>query len=133
MEDKDARLLNGLALAYMGDAVYEVYIREYLLDKGDTKPNFLHHKATDYVSAKAQAGLVQQMLDESLLTDEEITYFKRGRNAKSHSKAKNADRSTYSKSTGFESLFGYLYLTKQVDRLAEIVQWCIKQVDKTEE
>lgn len=128
MEEKDAKLLNGLALAYMGDGIYEMYIRHYLLEQGDTKPNQLHRKATKFVSAKAQARLIQKMVDESVIKEEEVTYFKRGRNAKSHTKAKNVDVATYNKSTGFEALFGYLYLTKQQERLKELIEWCIQDV-----
>ena len=104
---KDWHLLNGLTLAYMGDGIYELYIRQHVLRTGKTKPNILHREATRYVSAKAQANLIQQMLDnESFLTEEELEYFKRGRNAKSHTKAKNADVITYRMSTGFEARIG---------------------------
>ncbi len=130
MEAKDAKLLNGLALAYMGDGIYEVYIREHLLSQGDTKPNQLHVKATQYVSAKAQARLIDLMFEQDILSDEEADYFKRGRNAKSYSKAKNASAADYSKSSGFESLMGYLYLTNQHDRLEELIQWCISSVEE---
>jgi len=133
MEKKDAKLLNGLALAYMGDGIYELYIRHYLLEQGDTKPNKLHQKATKYVSAKAQARLIQKMVDETIITEEEVNYYKRGRNAKSHTKAKSVDISTYNKSTGFEALFGYLYLTAEQERLEELVQWCIQEINLHEE
>lgn len=135
MSDKNWQLLNGLALAYVGDAAYEVYIRDHLLNKGWTKPNDLHRRATHYVSAKAQAALMHAMLDQpDFLSEEEIDIYKRGRNAKSHTTAKNADVTTYRISTGFEALFGYLHLTKQVDRLDELVRWCIQQVeDKQDE
>lgn len=128
---KDWHLLNGLTLAYMGDGIYELYIRQHVLRTGKTKPNVLHREATRYVSAKAQANLIQQMLDsESFLTEEELEYFKRGRNAKSHTKAKNADVITYRMSTGFESMIGYLYLSGQKDRLDEVIAWCIQQVEE---
>lgn len=130
MQAKDAKLLNGLALAYMGDGVYDLYIRKHLLNKGDTKPNQLHKKATRYVSARAQASLIDQMQASNLLTDDEASYYKRGRNAKSYSKAKNASAADYSKSSGFEALIGYLYLTDQVDRLEEIITWCIQTVEE---
>ncbi|WP_425270348.1 Mini-ribonuclease 3 [Marinilactibacillus kalidii] len=131
MKPKDAELLNGLALAYMGDAAYEQLVREHLLTNGQTKPNQLHRLATNYVSAKAQAWLIDALLEEELLTSEEIDYYKRGRNAKSYSKAKNTDGSTYNKSSGFEAVMGYLYLTKQEDRLHELIGLCISKVDKT--
>lgn len=125
---KDYKQLNGLALAYVGDAVYEVYIRDYLVAQGQTKPNTLHKMATHYVSAKAQAFLIQEMLTASLLTEEELLIYKRGRNAKSHTSAKNADITTYRVATGFETLIGYLHLTDQLVRLEELIFWCIQKV-----
>ncbi|SFC71616.1 ribonuclease-3 family protein [Alkalibacterium subtropicum] len=128
----DPKQLNGLALAYMGDAVYEQAIREHLIYSGKTKPNRLHVSATGYVSAKAQAYLIEKMTEELLLTDEERDYYKRGRNAKSYSKAKNADSKTYSQSTGFEALIGFLYLTGKADRLQELISWCIEKIEAIE-
>ncbi|WP_313627857.1 Mini-ribonuclease 3 [Enterococcus italicus] len=125
---KDYRQLNGLALAYVGDAIYEVYVRDYLIQSGLTRPNQLHKTATHYVSAKAQAKLIQQMNEQALLTDEEQDIFRRGRNSKSYTSAKNADIITYRISTGFEALIGYLHLTGQKERLEELVQWCIEKV-----
>lgn len=125
---KDYRQLNGLALAYVGDAIYEVYVRDYLIQSGLTRPNQLHKTATHYVSAKAQAKLIQQMNEQELLTEEEQDIFRRGRNSKSYTSAKNADIITYRISTGFEALIGYLHLTGQKERLEELVQWCIEKV-----
>ena len=125
---RDYRQLNGLALAYVGDAIYEVYIRDYLVSQGQTRPNQLHHMATHYVSAKAQAMLIQGMLDAEILTTEEQDFYRRGRNSKSHTSAKNADITTYRISTGFEALMGYLHLTEQKDRLEELIEWCIQYV-----
>lgn len=130
MNEKDAKLLNGLALAYMGDAVYETTIREYLLSVGQTKPNQLHHMATEYVSAKAQASIMAALLEEGFISEEEEGYYKRGRNSKINTKAKNTDIHTYLQSTGFEALMGYLYLTKQNERLDELIEWSIKFIDK---
>ncbi|MFD2730021.1 Mini-ribonuclease 3 [Enterococcus camelliae] len=125
---KDYRQLNGLALAYVGDAIYEVYVRDYLIQSGLTRPNQLHKTATHYVSAKAQASLIQKMQNQQLLSEEEQEIFRRGRNSKSYTSAKNADIITYRISTGFEALIGYLHLTKQTERLEELVQWCIEKV-----
>ena len=122
--------MNGIALAYMGDAIYEVYVRRHLLDQGLTKPNKLHHTATHYVSAKAQAFLIDQMKAQNLLSETEQAYFHRGRNAKSYTSAKNTSVVTYRISTGFEALFGYLYLSGQKDRLDELAAWCIKTVEE---
>lgn len=130
---RDYTQLNGLALAYVGDAIYEVYIRDYLVAQGQTKPNQLHRMATYYVSAKAQAMLIQAMLAEELLNEDELNMYKRGRNAKSHTSAKNADITTYRTATGFESLMGYLHLTEQKERLEELIAWCIQKVSEQDE
>ncbi|MCC4357767.1 Mini-ribonuclease 3 [Limosilactobacillus reuteri] len=129
MVQADYRQLNGIALAYLGDAAYEVYIRQHLLTKGISKPTKLQHIATHYVSAKAQAALIDLMKEDELLSDEEWLYFKRGRNANSHTHAKNTSVMTYRISTGFEAVMGYLKLAGKEERLAELAQWCIKQVE----
>ena len=94
-----------------------------------SKPNRLQKKATSYVSAKAQAGLIKLMEDQDKLTDEEWEFFKRGRNANSYTHAKHTSVITYRISTGFEALMGYLKLSGQQERLNELCTWCIKQVD----
>lgn len=125
----DVNLINGIALAFEGDAVYSTYIRKHLIMTGQTKPNQLHRLATYYVSAKAQASLIQAMLDAQLLTEEEEAIYRRGRNASSHTKAKNTDILTYRVSTGFEAVMGYLHMTDQIDRLEELIDWCIAFVE----
>lgn len=129
MIDTDYKQVNGIALAYLGDAAYEVYIRQHLIQDGLTKPTKLHHIATHYVSAKAQAALVDLMKEDQLLSEIEWDYFKRGRNANSHTHAKNTSVLTYRISTGFEALMGYLKLSGQTDRLSELAAWCIEQVE----
>ena len=130
MTEKNWKLLNGLALAYMGDGIYEVYVRNHVMQKGLTKPNLLHATATKFVSAKAQARLMQQMLEqENFLTEEELEIYKRGRYSKSHTVAKNADVGTYRIATGFEALMGYLYLSGQQARLEELINWCLQRVE----
>ncbi|MCC4368854.1 Mini-ribonuclease 3 [Limosilactobacillus reuteri] len=129
MVQVDYRQLNGIALAYLGDAAYEVYVRQHLLTKGISKPTKLQHIATHYVSAKAQAALIDLMKKDELLSDEEWSYFKRGRNANSHTHAKNTSVMTYRISTGFEAVMGYLKLAGKEERLAELAQWCIEQVE----
>lgn len=132
--EKNWFLLNGLTLAYMGDAAYEVYIRQHLLEKGLTKPNQLHKQATFYVSANAQAMLMGKMLEqEGFLSEEESDIYRRGRNAKSYTKAKNTKVETYRISTGFEAMLGYLQLTGRKERLEELIQWCIQTVEETNE
>ncbi|MCR1878279.1 Mini-ribonuclease 3 [Limosilactobacillus reuteri] len=129
MVQVDYRQLNGIALAYLGDAAYEVYVRQHLLTKGISKPTKLQHIATHYVSAKAQAALIDLMKKDELLSDEEWSYFKRGRNANSHTHAKNTSVMTYRISTGFEAVMGYLKLAGKEERLAELAQWCIEQAE----
>ena len=126
----DVNLINGIALAFEGDAVYSMYIRRHLIFQGLTKPNQLHREATKYVSAKAQANLISLMLEEGILTEKEEDIYKRGRNANSHTKAKNADIVTYRMSTGFEAVMGYLHMTGAIERLAELIDWCIKRVEE---
>ena len=128
-EAVDYNQLNGIALAYYGDAVYETPIRRHLLALGITRPNRLQHHATRYVSAKAQAGLIALMKSDHFLKPEEIRVFKRGRNAKSYTHAKNTRVITYRISTGFEAVLGYLALADQDERVKQICQWCIRQVD----
>jgi len=123
------RQLNGLDLAYLGDAVYETFIRQHLLAQGITKPGQLQRRAKEYVSAKAHAALFALMEQDELLNEEELYFFKRGRNANSHTKAKNTDVVTYRISTGFEALMGYLHASEQFERLDEIINWVFEQVE----
>jgi len=125
----DVNLINGIALAFEGDAVYSMYIRRHLIFQGLTKPNQLHREATKYVSAKAQAYLISLMLEEGILTEKEEDIYKRGRNANSHTKAKNTDIVTYRMSTGFEAVMGYLHMTEAIDRLEELIDWCIRKIE----
>ena len=127
----DVNLINGIALAFEGDAVYSMYIRRHLIFQGLTKPNQLHREATKYVSAKAQANLISLMLEEGFLTEKEEDIYKRGRNANSHTKAKHTDIVTYRMSTGFEAVMGYLHMTGAIERLEELIDWCIVRVENT--
>lgn len=122
--------LNSLALAYMGDAVFEQYVRYRVLQSGKVKPNLLHREAKNYVSAKAQANVVHQLLKDDFFTDTEKAVFMRGRNAKSGTIPKNTDVQTYRYSTGFEAVIGYLYLTNELSRLEEIVRFTFQIVEK---
>ncbi|MFM0855039.1 Mini-ribonuclease 3 [Streptococcus suis] len=126
----DVNLINGIALAFEGDAVYSMYVRRHLIFKGLTKPNKLHGEANKYVSAKAQASLISALLEAQLLTKKEEEIYKRGRNTNSHTKAKNADVVTYRMSTGFEAVLGYLHMTEQMERLEELVGWCIDKIER---
>ncbi|EMB78344.1 hypothetical protein SMU50_05518 [Streptococcus mutans 5SM3] len=125
----DVNLINGITLAFEGDAIYSTYIRKHLIFQGLTKPNQLHRKTTRYVSAKAQAMLITKMLEAQLLSEKEEDIYRRGRNANSHTKAKNTDVVTYKMSTGFEAVMGYLHMTEQIKRLEELIDWCIQTVE----
>ncbi|MBU0905522.1 MAG: Mini-ribonuclease 3 [Firmicutes bacterium] len=125
LRNADVKQLNSLALAYMGDAVLEQYVREHLLRSGRVKPNTLHKEATKYVSAKAQAKVVHNMLEAKFLSEEEEAILRRGRNAKSGTVPKNTDLQTYKYSTGFEAVIGSLYLQGQAERVREIIERAI--------
>ncbi|MED4891452.1 MULTISPECIES: Mini-ribonuclease 3 [Heyndrickxia] len=125
----DPKQLNSLALAYMGDAVYEEYIRHHVLLQGKTKPNRLHREAIRFVSAKAQAQVLKQMMNEDLLTEEETAIVRRGRNAKSGTVPKNTDVQTYRHSTAFEALIGYHYLSGSRERMEALIEKAIDIVE----
>ncbi len=118
---------NGLTLAYIGDAVYELYIREYVINQGFTKVNKLHKEVIKYTSGNAQARFMHYFLENNILTDEEITYFKRGRNSHVNSSRKNMELKDYLDATGFEALIGYLYLSNNQERLKELITIAIEK------
>lgn len=126
----DVKQLNSLALAYMGDAVLEQFVRKHLIKSGRVRPNILHKEATQYVSAKAQATIVREMLNTGFLTAEEEAELRRGRNAKSGTVPKNTDVQTYHYSTAFEAVIGSLYLSEQTERLQEVLQFSLEFIDK---
>ena len=112
--------MNNLVLAYLGDAAFELYIREYLINKGIARVNDLQKLSLNYISAKSQRTILELLESENIFTEEEILIIKRGRNASSH-RSKNTDIITYKKSTGLECLIGYLYLNDQ-KRYLEIME-----------
>lgn len=115
----DARQLNPLVMAFVGDAVFELVVRTYLVSSNtELSAHKLHVKAISYVKAHAQSEFIKKI--EKDLTEEELAIYKRGRNAKSATVPKNADVQEYRTATGFEALVGYLYLTNQEDRLLQI-------------
>jgi ribonuclease-3 family protein len=120
---KEAKHLNPLVLAYIGDAVYEVFIRQYMISMPNHRPHHLHKQASQFVSARAQARALTEWLP--ILTEEEIDIVKRGRNAKSGSVPRNADVLDYRHSTAFECLIGYLYYEKQFERLNALLNMAI--------
>lgn len=115
----DINTLSGSTLAYLGDAVWSLLVREYLIELGYNKPKSLQVKSVKYVSAKAQAYFYEQLTAQAYFTEEEETMYRRGRNYKSQSTPKNTDIATYHSSTGFEALFGYLYITNQQGRIEQ--------------
>ena len=115
----DVNTMSPLNWAYIGDSVYELYIRLYLVNTTNLKPHKLHIEAIKYVKAGAQAKILSEL--EKNLTEQEKEIVKRGRNAENHHLPKNATLQEYTYSTGFEALIGYLYLTKQDERLKEIL------------
>lgn len=118
--------VNVLVLAYMGDTIYENYVRKYLINKGISNVNDLQHEAISYVSAKSQAKYLQDMLDTNFLSDEEIDIVKRARNNKNNSHPKNCDIVTYKYATGLEALIGYLELDNKKERINEIMNFILK-------
>lgn len=122
-DEKDARLLSPLVWAYVGDSVYELYVRTRLVNSSNAKPHKLHLESIKYVKAKSQADILDRIKDK--LSEEELEIVRRGRNTENHHVAKNASVADYSQSTGFEALIGYLYLTKNDERLKEILDMCI--------
>ena len=125
LESRDYRSLNALTLAYIGDCVFDLIIRTVVVFRNHKQVNDLHKKTTGFVKAETQAELMQILLDMEILTEEEKAVYKRGRNTKSHSVAKNASVAAYRKATGFEAMLGYLYLTGQMDRILELTKTVI--------
>ena len=119
-EKKDIRTYSPLALAYIGDGVYELIVRNMILQDANRSANQLHRAAVKYVKAPAQAAMMDGLLP--LLSEEEESVYRRGRNANPHTVAKNASRTDYRKATGFESLIGFLYMTEQFDRMFLLVK-----------
>nr|WP_300003300.1 ribonuclease III domain-containing protein [Tissierella sp.] len=123
LSEEDIKMMGPLQLAYVGDACYELMVRTYLLDK-NLSVNNLHRETIRYVKAKSQALIVHSL--EEILTEKEKSVIKKGRNTKTNSNPKNADLIDYKYSTGFEALFGYLYLSNQEERLSEIFNQIIQ-------
>lgn len=123
-EKLDVDMMSPLVWAYVGDSVYELYIRNHLVNTTKLKPHKLHIESIKYVKAKAQAEILEKLTEH--LTEKEKDIVRRGRNAENHHLPKNATVQDYMYSTAFEALIGYLYLTKQDERLKEILELCIK-------
>ncbi len=123
--------INVITLAYLGDAVYELFIREYLIKKGIAKVTDLQTEAIRYVSAKKQSEFLTSLIEKDFFDEFEITIIKRGRNYKRDSHPKNTDIITYKMSTGLECLIGYLYLNNKIDRIKQIMNMIVR--DNNEE
>ena len=122
---EEERQLNPLVLAFIGDGVYEVFIRSYIIDRNRNMPvHKLHIKTISYVRAHEQSNFMNQLIE--LLNEEELSIYKRGRNAKSGTIPKNADVREYRNATGFEALIGYLYLIDDKERLEELLNRCVE-------
>jgi ribonuclease-3 family protein len=121
----DLNLINVITLAYIGDAIYELYVREYLIKRGIAKVEELQKESVKYVSAKSQCKILSYLIDNNLLTEIELDVVKRGRNYKRTSHPKNTGIITYKMSSGFEAMIGYLYLDNNKDRLNEIMNYIL--------
>lgn len=116
---------NMLVLAYLGDSIYEIYIRKYLMDKNISKVKDLQKESIKYVSAKGQADYLKQMIDNNFLIQSELDIVKCARNHKNNHKPKNTDIITYKNATGLEALIGYLYLNDKKDRINDIMNYIL--------
>ena len=123
----DVKTYSPLTLAYMGDGVFDLIIRSVVVGKGNTKASQLHQRTSQIVKAHSQAVLIETLVP--YLTEEEMDVYRRGRNAKSPTMAKNASMSDYRKATGLEALIGYLYVTDQFERAVELVRLGLSKTD----
>lgn len=125
-KDVDLRSYSPLTLAFLGDCVYDIIIRTVVVERGNRAPQGLHKKKSYLVNAKTQKELIESIQD--ILTPEEEDIYRRGRNAKSYTTAKNASVGDYRKATGFEALIGYLYLDDKMDRVFFLVKEGLKRI-----
>ena len=129
LKEVDIRAYSPLTLAYIGDCVYDLVSRTVVVERGNEPANKLHKKTVAYVKAQTQASMIEALLP--YLTEEEEAVYKRGRNAKSYTSAKNASIGDYRKATGMEALVGYLYLTGQEARIMELIKTGLKELSMT--
>ena len=128
-DNVDVRMYSPLTVAFMGDCVFEIVIRSIVVERGNRQAGSLHKIKSSVVNAKVQARMIEALMEE--LTEEERAVYKRGRNAKPHTVAKNASVNDYRKATGLEALFGYLYLNGQEDRILELTKRGLELVNIT--
>ena len=127
LQDKDIKTISPLVFAYIGDSVYDLIIKSILVGRGNIPVNNLHKKASSLVKAEAQVRMYNAIKD--IFVDEESGIFRRGRNAKSYTTAKNASKIDYRIATGYEALIGYLYMEEKIDRIYELVKIGLKEVE----
>ena len=127
LPEVDLATYSPLALAYIGDEIYDLIIRSIVVGRGNTKASRLHQTTSQLVKAHAQSEMMQTLLP--MLTEEEQEVYKRGRNAKSPTMAKNATMSDYRRATGFEALMGFLYLSDHFERIVELVKPALEHYD----
>ncbi len=130
-KEVDIKTYSPLTFAYIGDDVFDLVIRTIVVNKGNTSPNKLHNMVIRYVSAKAQAKMLDAI--NSLLNDEEQDVLRRGRNSKPHTKAKNASSADYMRATALETLIGYLYLRDDMERIFELIKIGINKIEEENE
>ena len=130
MEERKAAKLNANILAYIGDAIYDLHIREKIVAKGTSDVSKAHRIAIRYVSCDGQSYAARQLMKSGFLTEDEIVILKRARNHRTMSRPKNADPRDYKVATGFEALIGYLHLTGSDDRVREIVDEAVRLVEE---
>lgn len=129
LEEQDLRTYSPLTLAYIGDAIFELVVRTVLVERKNTQAEKLHKAATKIVKAETQALMIEALKDE--LTEEEMAVYKRGRNAKAVTRAKNATMSEYRRATGFEALMGYLYLKGDIERMIKLIHLGVEKAEVT--
>lgn len=129
LEEQDLRTYSPLTLAYIGDAIFELVVRTVLVERKNTQAEKLHKAATKIVKAETQALLIEAVKDD--LTEEELVVYKRGRNAKAVTRAKNATMSEYRRATGFEALMGYLYLKGDMERMIKLIRLGVEKAEVT--
>lgn len=129
LEEQDLRTYSPLTFAYIGDAIFELVVRTVLVERKNTQAEKLHKAATKIVKAETQALMIEAIKEE--LTEEELAVYKRGRNAKAVTRAKNATMSEYRRATGFEALMGYLYLKGDIERMIELIHLAVEKAEVT--
>ena len=129
LEEQDLRTYSPLTLAYIGDAIFELVVRTVLVERKNAQAEKLHKAATKIVKAETQALMIEAIKEE--LTEEELAVYKRGRNAKAVTRAKNATMSEYRRATGFEALMGYLYLKGDIERMIELIHLAVEKAEVT--